>query len=151
MTFAGLRSPNDRVNLIAYLRTQSDSPMAIPPPQPAKAAAGADVRQRDSASRCAKCRGGQTTQGPNGTAAVAPGNQPVTGTSTAGSGNAASGSAGNANGPSGGDSGKDSSLSGSTAHIGNSPAPVTGKRALQQPPKKPLFAAAPRRRGAFAA
>jgi cytochrome c len=39
MSFAGLRSADDRVNLIAYLRTQSDSPMAIPAPAPAKAAA----------------------------------------------------------------------------------------------------------------
>jgi cytochrome c len=34
MTFAGLRSPQDRINLIAYLRTQSDSPLPIPPPNP---------------------------------------------------------------------------------------------------------------------
>jgi cytochrome c len=32
MTFAGLRSEQDRVDLIAYLRTLSDSPVAIPPP-----------------------------------------------------------------------------------------------------------------------
>jgi cytochrome c len=38
MTFAGLRSAVDRVNLIAYLRTLSDSPMAIPAPKPAAAA-----------------------------------------------------------------------------------------------------------------
>jgi len=31
MSFAGLRSEQDRVNLIAYLRTQSDSPLPIPP------------------------------------------------------------------------------------------------------------------------
>jgi cytochrome c len=36
MSFAGLRSVQDRVNLIAWLRTQSDSPVAIP--APAKAA-----------------------------------------------------------------------------------------------------------------
>lgn len=41
MTFAGLRSAQDRINLIAYLRTQSDSPVAIPPPAPTKAAAPA--------------------------------------------------------------------------------------------------------------
>ncbi|HJW42132.1 MAG TPA: cytochrome c family protein [Rhizomicrobium sp.] len=39
MTFAGLRSPDDRVNLIAFLRTQNDSPPAIPAPAPAKPAA----------------------------------------------------------------------------------------------------------------
>ena len=32
MSFAGLRSAEDRLNLIAYLRTQSDSPAPIPPP-----------------------------------------------------------------------------------------------------------------------
>ena len=57
--------------------------------------------------------------------------------STAGSGNAASGSAGNANGPSGGDTGKDSSVSGAEAHIGNAPAPATGKQPSNPPPKKP--------------
>ncbi len=41
MSFAGLRSPTDRINLIAYLRTQADSPMAIPAPAPAKPAAPA--------------------------------------------------------------------------------------------------------------
>jgi cytochrome c len=32
MSFAGLRSAQDRLNLIAYLRTLSDSPLPIPPP-----------------------------------------------------------------------------------------------------------------------
>jgi cytochrome c len=32
MSFAGLRSVQDRLNLLAYLRTQSDSPVPIPPP-----------------------------------------------------------------------------------------------------------------------
>lgn len=32
MTFAGLRSEQDRLDLLAYLRTQSDSPLPIPPP-----------------------------------------------------------------------------------------------------------------------
>ena len=41
MTFAGLRSAADRIDLIAYLRTLSDSPMAIPAPKPAAAAAPA--------------------------------------------------------------------------------------------------------------
>ena len=41
MTFAGLRGASDRIDLIAYLRTLSDSPMAIPAPKPAAAAAPA--------------------------------------------------------------------------------------------------------------
>ncbi|HTQ14404.1 MAG TPA: cytochrome c family protein [Rhizomicrobium sp.] len=38
MTFAGLRSADDRINLIAYLRTLADSPAPIPAPKPAAAA-----------------------------------------------------------------------------------------------------------------
>jgi cytochrome c len=38
MSFAGIDSSQDRVDLIAYLRTLSDSPVAIPPPAPPKAA-----------------------------------------------------------------------------------------------------------------
>ena len=41
MSFAGLPSANDRINLIAYLRQDSSSPVAIPAPNPAKAAAPA--------------------------------------------------------------------------------------------------------------
>jgi len=41
MTFAGLRSADDRINLIAFLRTQNDSPPPIPAPAPAKAAPAA--------------------------------------------------------------------------------------------------------------
>jgi cytochrome c len=36
MTFSGLRSAQQRTNLLAYLRTQSDNPLSIPPPAPAK-------------------------------------------------------------------------------------------------------------------
>lgn len=36
MSFAGLRSATDRINLLAYLRTAADSPAAIPPAKPAK-------------------------------------------------------------------------------------------------------------------
>ncbi len=43
MTFAGLRSATQRENLIAFLRTQSDSPLPIPAPAPAKAAAPANA------------------------------------------------------------------------------------------------------------
>ena len=37
MSFAGLPSEQDRIDLIAWLRTQSDSPVPIPPPAPAGA------------------------------------------------------------------------------------------------------------------
>src|SRR5258706_9066493 len=51
MTFAGLRSAQDRINLLAYLRTQSDSPVPIPPPSakaaaPAAPAAGAPAGEK---------------------------------------------------------------------------------------------------------
>jgi len=36
MTFAGLKSATDRINLIAFLRTQNDNPPPIPAPAPAK-------------------------------------------------------------------------------------------------------------------
>ena len=39
MTFVGLKNPEDRINLIAWLRQQSDSPAAVPAPNPKKAAA----------------------------------------------------------------------------------------------------------------
>ncbi|MGD0864517.1 MAG: cytochrome c family protein [Rhizomicrobium sp.] len=41
MSFAGLRSAQDRISLLAYLRTLADSPAPIPPPSPSKAAAPA--------------------------------------------------------------------------------------------------------------
>lgn len=41
MTFVGLKKPEDRVNVIAWLRTQNDSPPPIPPPNPKAAAAAA--------------------------------------------------------------------------------------------------------------
>jgi cytochrome c len=39
MSFAGLSSAKDRINLIAFLRTNADSPAAIPAPKPAAAPA----------------------------------------------------------------------------------------------------------------
>ena len=41
MSFAGLRSAQDRINLIAFLRTASDNPVAIPAPAPVAAAPAA--------------------------------------------------------------------------------------------------------------
>ena len=39
MSFAGIRAEKERVNLIAYLRSNADAPAAIPAPKPAQAAA----------------------------------------------------------------------------------------------------------------
>ena len=44
MSFAGLSRAEDRINLIAFLRTNADSPAAIPAPKPAAAAAPADAK-----------------------------------------------------------------------------------------------------------
>ena len=41
MTFVGLKKPEDRINMIAYLRSLSPSPAAIPAPNPAAAAPAA--------------------------------------------------------------------------------------------------------------
>ncbi|MEO6340345.1 MAG: cytochrome c family protein [Caulobacteraceae bacterium] len=41
MTFVGLKKPEERINMIAWLRTQSDSPAPIPAPKPAAAPAAA--------------------------------------------------------------------------------------------------------------
>jgi cytochrome c len=43
MSFAGLRNAQDRINLIAFLRTNADSPAAIPAPAPKKEAAPAEA------------------------------------------------------------------------------------------------------------
>jgi cytochrome c len=41
MTFVGLKDPQDRINVIAYLRSNGSTNVPIPPPAPAKAAAPA--------------------------------------------------------------------------------------------------------------
>jgi cytochrome c len=45
MAFAGLKKPDERANVIAYLRTLADSPVALPeaPAATAPAAEGADA------------------------------------------------------------------------------------------------------------
>ena len=110
MSFAGLPKADDRINLIAYLRSDMDSPAPIPPPQPAKAAAPAAAPANGKAPAAAPASGAPaTTNGPNGTAAVAPGNQSAGGTSTAGS---------------------------SSEPSGKSAAPATGKKPSSALPKK---------------
>jgi cytochrome c len=44
MTFAGIRHAEDRINLIAFLRSNADSPAPIPAPKPTAAAAPADTK-----------------------------------------------------------------------------------------------------------
>ena len=48
MTFAGIVSAQQRINLLAFLRTQSDSPLPIPPPSPTKTATPANAPSSQS-------------------------------------------------------------------------------------------------------
>jgi cytochrome c len=57
MSFAGLSRAEDRINLIAFLRTNADSPAAIPAPAPKEAAPAA----APAASPAATPKGAQTT------------------------------------------------------------------------------------------
>jgi cytochrome c len=63
MTFAGLPSAQDRIDLLAYMRTLSDSPAPIPPPAPAKAAAPAKAPAGNTAPATAPANAptGKTT------------------------------------------------------------------------------------------
>ena len=75
MTFVGLKKPEDRINLIAWLRTQADSPPAIPAPKPGAAApaaakAGAPVAGAAPASSSPPANSGPAAQSQN------PGNAP---------------------------------------------------------------------------
>jgi cytochrome c len=53
MSFAGISKADDRVNLIAFLRTNADAPAAIPAPKPAEAAAPAADAAKDAAAPAA--------------------------------------------------------------------------------------------------
>jgi cytochrome c len=59
MSFAGLKSKEDRINLIAFLRTQADAPAPIPPPAPAKPADAAPA-----SGAAAPAAGGKTPATP---------------------------------------------------------------------------------------
>jgi cytochrome c len=77
MSFAGLPSASDRINIIAYLRQDSSSPVAIPPPSPAKAPAPAAPAANKSNSPASAAptppAGGATPAAPqNVPAATAP-------------------------------------------------------------------------------
>ena len=69
MSFAGISRAEDRVNLIAFLRTNADSPAAIPAPKPAAAAAPADAKAAAPAAAGAQPAATDATKKPG-----APGN-----------------------------------------------------------------------------
>ncbi|MBV9548200.1 MAG: cytochrome c family protein [Alphaproteobacteria bacterium] len=70
MSFAGLRNAQDRINLIAFLRTNADSPAAIPAPAPKKEEAPAAA---PPAGPDAKAPAGAATEKPAAPAADKPG------------------------------------------------------------------------------
>jgi cytochrome c len=53
MSFAGIRSEKERINLIAYLRSNDDSQSPIPAPKPAEAAAAPAVAPAGEAAPAA--------------------------------------------------------------------------------------------------
>jgi len=53
MTFVGVKKPEDRINLIAYLHTQGSTAYAVPAPKPAAATAPAAGEARASAPAAA--------------------------------------------------------------------------------------------------
>jgi cytochrome c len=57
MSFAGLSRAEDRINLIAFLRTQSDSPVAIPEPAPPAPPAADDKSAAAPADKDSKAAG----------------------------------------------------------------------------------------------
>jgi len=62
MSFAGISSEQDRIDLIAYLRTQSDSPVPIPPPALPKAAAATPAAAPAAAGSAAATASAPATQ-----------------------------------------------------------------------------------------
>jgi cytochrome c len=76
MSFAGLSKQQDRINLIAYLRTLSDSPLAIPAPNPA-AAAPAPAAPAEGAAEAPAGQLQTTPPGQPGAAPAAPGAGPA--------------------------------------------------------------------------
>ncbi|HET7084276.1 MAG TPA: cytochrome c family protein [Rhizomicrobium sp.] len=62
MSFAGLRSEKDRINLIAFLRSNADSPSPIPAPAPKAAEKPAEAAAAPAAGAAANPKGGAPVQ-----------------------------------------------------------------------------------------
>ncbi len=81
MTYAGLKNPQDRINIIAYLHTLG-STLPIPPPNPAAAAPAAGGQQPAEAGAAAApgaAAAGKPTSAPAGAPATAQPQTPSTG------------------------------------------------------------------------
>ena len=72
MSFAGLSRAEDRINLIAFLRSNTDSPAAIPAPKPAAAAAPASPTPADSKPVAAAGAAPATPETPKGASTPVP-------------------------------------------------------------------------------
>jgi cytochrome c len=68
MSFAGLSKPEDRADVIAYLRTLSDNPVPLPPPPAAKAEAPAAAGGNQAAATGAPAAGAPAAGGAQGSA-----------------------------------------------------------------------------------
>ncbi len=79
MGFAGLKKPEDRANLIAYMREQADSPAALPeaPAEaPAEEAAAEETTDAATTTQGDPAAGGQSAAQAGGTADAEPAPQP---------------------------------------------------------------------------
>ncbi len=72
MSFAGLRSDKDRINLIAYLRSNADSPSAIPAPAPKAAEKPAEPAAAPAAGGAPAAKGGAPATAPAAAEAAKP-------------------------------------------------------------------------------
>ena len=69
MTFAGVKKPEDRVNLIAYLRSQGSSSYAIPAPDPSRAAGAAPAAAPATGAAASSTAASSTAAAPAKTSA----------------------------------------------------------------------------------
>jgi cytochrome c len=74
MTFIGLKKPDDRINMIAYLRTLNDAPPPIPAPDPKAAAAAAAPAAAPAAADAAAAASSAPPATPPAVVASSPGN-----------------------------------------------------------------------------
>jgi cytochrome c len=97
MSFAGLPKEQDRINLIAYLRSNADTPAPIPAPQPKTAAAPANPASAASAKAAAPSPAAGAAPANAGNTATAKSNTPVTEKPATPAASSPTASAGNSN------------------------------------------------------
>ncbi|ESQ84726.1 hypothetical protein AEAC466_06635 [Asticcacaulis sp. AC466] len=89
MTFAGVKKPEERINLIAYLHSQGSTGYAVPAPDPSRAPGAAPAAGAAPASGAAPAAGAPTTETPAKPASGAKADTPLSGGSAASSSAAA--------------------------------------------------------------